>query len=55
MSSMTGSKTPSAEPVRKAVVVTHGRPEVIGEALGRLEGVARENGLEVMYPADEAE
>ena len=52
---MTGSKTPSAEPVRKAVVVTHGRPEVIGEALGRLEKVARENEVEVMYPADEAE
>ena len=52
---MTGSKTPSAEPVRKAVVVTHGRPEVIGEALGRLEKVAREHDVEVMYPADEAE
>jgi NAD+ kinase len=47
--------TPPGDPVRKAIVVTHGRPEVIGEALGRLEQVARENEVEVVYPADEAE
>lgn len=35
--------------------MTHGRPEVIGEALGRLEKVARENEVGVIYPADEAE
>ena len=46
---------PSAEPVRTAIVVTHGRPETIGEALGRLEEVARDSGVELVYPADEAE
>lgn len=55
MTSMTGSKTPSAEPVRTALVVTHGRPDAIGEALERLEQVARGGGVELIYPADEAE
>jgi NAD+ kinase len=52
---MTGSKTPSAEPVRTAAVVTRGRPEAIGEGLELLEQVAREAGVEVFYPEDEAE
>jgi NAD+ kinase len=52
---MTGSKTPSAEPVRTAVVVTHGRPEAIGEALQQLEEVARAADVELVFPADEAE
>ena len=55
MSSLTGSKTPSPEPVRTAIVVTHGRPEAIGEALGQLEHVAGGAGVELIYPADEAE
>ena len=55
MTSMTGSTTPSADPVRTALVVTHGRPEAIGEALHRLEQVARGSGVELIYPADEAE
>jgi NAD+ kinase len=55
MSSTTGAKTPSAEPVRTAAVVTHGHPEAIGEALERLERVARKCGVELVYPEDEAE
>jgi NAD+ kinase len=55
MSSTTGSKTPSAEPVRTAAVVTHGHPEAIGEALERLERVAGKCGVELLYPEDEAE
>ncbi len=55
MTSMTGSKTPSAKPVRTALVVTHGRPEAIGEALERLEEAAGDAGVELIYPADEAE
>jgi NAD+ kinase len=55
MTSMTGSPTPSAEPVRTALVVTHGRPEAIGEALERLEQVAGGSGVELIYPTDEAE
>jgi NAD+ kinase len=54
MTSMTGSTTPSAEPVRTALVVTHGRPEAIGEALERLERVADGSGVDLIYPADEA-
>jgi NAD+ kinase len=52
---MTGSKTPSPEPIRTAIVVTHGRPEAIGEALEQLEHVAGKAGVELIYPADEAE
>jgi NAD+ kinase len=52
---MTGSNTPPAEPVRTAAVVTHGRPEVIGEGLAQLERVAGEAGVELIYPKDEAE
>jgi NAD+ kinase len=52
---MTGSKTPPAEPVGTAAVVTHGRPEAIGEGLAQLERVAGEAGVELIYPEDEAE
>jgi NAD+ kinase len=52
---MTGSNTPPAEPVRTAAVVTHGHPETIGEGLAQLERVAREAGVELFYPKDEAE
>lgn len=52
---MTGSKTPPAEAVRTAAVVTLGKPAAIGEGLARLERVAREAGVEVFYPKDEAE
>jgi NAD+ kinase len=52
---MTGSKTPSAEPVRTAAVVSHGKPEAIGEGLELLERVAGEAGVELFYPEDEAE
>lgn len=55
MSSTTGSTTPSAERVRTAAVLTHGHPEAIGEALARLEDVARQHGVELIYPQDEAE
>jgi NAD+ kinase len=52
---MTGSKTPLAEPVRTAAVVTHGKPDAIGEGLARLEDVARDAGVEIFYPKDEAQ
>jgi NAD+ kinase len=52
---MTGSNTPPAEPVRTAAVVTRGNPEAIGEGLAQLERVAREAGVELFYPKDEAE
>jgi NAD+ kinase len=55
MTSTTGSKPPSAEAVRRAAVVTHGKPETIGPALARLATVAREAGVELLVGADEAE
>src|SRR6266540_645618 len=55
MSSKTGSTTRQAEAVRTAAVVTHGKPSTIGEALPRLERVAAEAGVELLFSEDEAE
>ena len=57
MTSTAGSPTPSAKPGRiaRAAVVTHGQPGQIGAGLARLETVAREHGVELLYPPDEAE
>jgi NAD+ kinase len=46
---------PSGEPIRRAAVLTHGRVEVIGPALGRLEALARDAGVELLFPQEEAE
>jgi NAD+ kinase len=45
--------TRSAEPVRIAAVITHGKKDTIGPALERLQSVAREAGVEVVLPAEE--
>jgi NAD+ kinase len=55
MSSKAGSRAPSAEAVRRAAVVTHGRPESIGPALERLQSVAVEAGVELVFAEGEAE
>jgi NAD+ kinase len=55
MSSKAGSTTPLAETVRRAAVVTHGRPETIGEGLARLQKIAEQAGVELVYSAEEAE
>ena len=56
MSSTTGSTTPSAaERVRRAAVVTHGKPQTIGPALERLRALAREREVELVIPAEERE
>jgi len=55
MTSTAGSTTPSASAVRRAAVVTHGRPGHIGPALERLEATARAAGVELLFPVDEAE
>ena len=44
---MPGSQLQSAEPVRRAAVVTHGRPEAIGDALARLAVLAADAGVEI--------
>ena len=50
---MPGSAQPSAEPVRRVAVVTHGKPETIGDAQARLERIASELAIEIV--ADGAE
>ena len=54
MSSSAGSTTQSTE-VRRAAVITHGKPETIGEALERLQALAAERGVELLYPDEELE
>jgi NAD+ kinase len=44
---------PSAEAVRRAAVVTHGRPETIGPAIARVERVARDAGVELVFAEEE--
>jgi NAD+ kinase len=58
MTSTAGSTTPSARPPRavtKAAVVTHGKAAQIGPALARLQSVAREAGVELLFSAEESE
>ena len=45
--------TQSASAVRRAAVVTHGKPETIGPGLVGLERAAREAGVELVLPEDE--
>lgn len=52
MTSTAGSTTPPARPVRRAAVVTHGRAEVIGEALERMREVAARAGVEIVSGDD---
>jgi NAD+ kinase len=55
MSSKAGSTAQSARAVRRAAVVTHGRPERIGPALERLQSVASEADVELLFAEGEAE
>ena len=41
--------------MRRAAVITHGKPPTIGPALDRLEKVAREAGVELLLPDEEVE
>jgi NAD+ kinase len=41
--------------MRRAAVITHGKPPTIGPALERLEKVAREAGVELLLPDEEVE
>jgi NAD+ kinase len=53
MTSTSESQPKSAEAVRRAAVITHGKPATIGPALERLERVARESGVELLLPSEE--
>ena len=57
MTSTAGSQKQLTRPraVARAAVVTHGQPRQIGARLARLQSVAREHGVELLYPPDEAE
>src|SRR6266536_3369165 len=57
MTSTTGSQPRSAEAkaVRRAAVITHGKPDAIGSALEQLEKVAHQAGVELLLPEDEVE
>jgi NAD+ kinase len=55
MSSTTGSTAQSGSRVRRAAVVTHGKAETIGPALGRLEALAAGHGVELVFPGEERE
>src|SRR5436305_13424436 len=55
MTSTSESQPKSAEAVRRAAVMTHGRPATIGPALERLERVAREASVELLLPGEEVE
>src|SRR5205807_5690664 len=50
-----GSLPRSSNAVRRAAVITHGKPPTIGPALARLEKVAREAGVELLLPDEEVE
>jgi NAD+ kinase len=45
---------PSRSPVRSAALITHGKIETVGPALARVSELAREAGVELLVPADEA-
>jgi NAD+ kinase len=55
MSSKAGSTTQPAKAVRRAAVITHGKPETIGRGLDRLRRVADETGVELLFSGDEAD
>jgi len=57
MTSTSASPVPSqqARAVKRAAVITHGKPQAIGSALARLATVAREAGVELQLAAEESE
>src|SRR5215831_5069917 len=57
MTSTAGSLKPSVQPkaIARAAVVTHGQPRQIGAGLARLQSVAREHGVQLLFPDEEAE
>ena len=54
MSSSAGSKTQLPE-AKRVAVITHGKPETIGAALRRLQEVAEELGVELLFSEEEIE
>src|SRR3990172_7501550 len=55
MTSTAGSPRRLARPIAKAAVVTHGQPKQIGAGLARLQAVAAEHDVELLFSLEEAE
>ncbi|HEY1365622.1 MAG TPA: NAD(+)/NADH kinase [Gaiellaceae bacterium] len=55
MTSTLESTTHSPRAVRRAAIVTHGKAQTIGPALARLEAIARDRGVELLFPPEERE
>lgn len=53
MTSMSESQPKSVNAVRRAAVITHGKPATIGPALAQLERVAAAKGVELLLPDEE--
>src|SRR5437867_4142945 len=45
----------TAKAVKRAAVITHGKAETIGAALERLQALADERGVELLFPDEEVE
>ena len=45
----------TAKAVKRAAVITHGKPETIGAALERLQALAAEQGVALLFPDEEVE
>jgi NAD+ kinase len=55
MTSTAGSQKPLASKTTTAAVITHGKAGQIGAGLARLQAVAQEHGVELLFPPEEAE
>jgi NAD+ kinase len=55
MTSTAESKKHSPRAIKRATVITHGKAPTIGPALARVEQVAREHGVELLFPEEERE
>jgi NAD+ kinase len=51
---MTGSQLPSAEPVRRVALVTHGKPELVEEARRRFASLAAVAGVDIVEDGAES-
>src|SRR3977135_671660 len=50
MTSTLESKKHSPRAIKRATIITHGKAPTIGPALARVERVARERGVELIFP-----
>src|ERR1700737_1664970 len=55
MTSTLESTMHSPRAIKRATVITHGKAQTIGAALARVERVAREHGVELLFSGEELE